>query len=174
MKNLKYPIVALAFLLVLGAGLALQRVYVQHRVTGPLAKLTEILPQVESVDVVKEASGKQVVRVRFAEDAPLEEVYPQVETMAQAALGASMERIVIEDERNAVLSQAFYQIHFAIREGATTGKFTDMADVVDHTLRQHPISDHRVTVGDRHVFVALRADGGYLHAAVPRYDHHVS
>lgn len=168
MKNVKVPLVVLVFLIVTAAGLGIHRVYVHQRVEGPLADMALDLEGVDSIELVKTISGKRDVYVRFDPDAPLEIVYPEVLSAARHSLGAMMGRLIVVDQRNPLLDEAYHKIHFAVQEGISTGRFTQMEAEIDRRLQSFPINDARVTVSHDHVYVQLVDGDDYLVSIVPR------
>lgn len=168
MRDLKIPMIVLAFAVVLTLGLGARALYYQERVVGPLAGLAGAVDGVEAIEVVDTASGLKEVRALLSADVRLEEAYGSLEELARTNLGSAFGGLVIEDRRSAELEEAYYHVHFAVQEGISTGHFNRMAEVIEGRLAEMGISGHRVYVADEYVFVQLHDGGAYLYEAVPR------
>lgn len=169
MRDLKLPVVIAVFLVVVAAGVGVQQIYYQKRVIDPLSDDAHAIEGVESVQLVSRGDGLKDVWITLEPGARIEEVYPQVEMLANANLRASFGRVVVQDNRNPRLSEAYHRIHFAVQQGISTGLFAHMAEEIDRQLREEEGIIHRVYVGDRHVFVHLHDDEGDLYQVVPRH-----
>src|SRR5690606_30081128 len=104
----------------------------------------------------------------LARDARVEEVYPGLEAVAEARLGARLGGIVIVDDPSPRLEAAYHRIHFTLYEAAATGRFAAMAREIDEALRDEEGLEYRVAVGDEHLFVHLREEGAELVRVIPR------
>lgn len=171
MKKMKYPLVALIFICVVLAGIGLKYVYDRTFVTSPIEREGEAIPGVISVELKDGTDSRTDVSVLLAGDAIIEDVYPRLQEVADSILKSSSGRLVITDRRNERLSEAYYRIHYALYEGAGTGRFTHMIEVVEGELQRFDLYAKRITVTDEHVFVTLREDKeneAYLHAVISR------
>ena len=168
MREIRVPLVLAVCLGVVLAGLGARSIYYRERVVAPLAAAAAELPGVASVEVVDAAAGGKDVVARLVPGAPLESAYVALDELARAALGRSYGRLRLEDRRTPVLERAFHAMHFAVHEGIATGRFAAMAGEVEARLAAFPGVQHRVRVGDRHVFVELAEGDAYLHEVIPR------
>lgn len=168
MRELRLPLVAAVFVGVVLLGLGARSVYYQERVIAPLAAAAAEIPGVLALEVVTTGAGGKVVVARLGPDAPLESTYVALEELAQAALGSAYGGLRIEDRRTPRLAEAYHRIHFGLQEAVMTGRFAAMAEEVEARLREFPDVDHRVYVGDRHLFVRLAQGEHYLYEVIAR------
>ena len=168
MRDLKISIAVGVFLAVVLIGAAARSVYYKSRVLDPLTRLALEVPGVESVRVAEWIEGKKDVYVEFEPTARLEESYPEVEALARAAFGRALGRVIPVDRRSEELADAYYDVHFLVQEGISTGRFSEMASLIAERLRGLGVERHRVFVGDRFVYVHLYDGDRYLFEVAPR------
>lgn len=168
MRDLKFPVVVAVFLAVVAAGVGLKELYYQKRVIDPLSAAAGAIAGVESVEMVARGDGLKDVHVVLEPGAKIEEVYPEVESVAQATLRGFFGRIVVKDDPTPRLIDAYHQIHFSVQQGISTGLFADMAAEIERRLDAEKGMAYRIAVGERYVFVHLSDNEGELYRVVPR------
>lgn len=168
MRQLKIPVIVATFAAVVALGVGLRQAYVAARILDPLSSDAAALPGVAAVEIGTGRDGRVEVRAVLARDARVEEVYPGLEAVAKARLGARLGGIVIVDDPSPRLEAAYHRIHFTLYEAAATGRFTAMAREIDEALRDEEGLEYRVAVGDEHLFVHLREEGAELVRVIPR------
>lgn len=169
MRDLRIPLIIAVFVFVVTLGVGARSLYYEMRVVDPVASIAHDVPGVHSVEVTAGRGGLKDVVVKLDDEIRLEEVYLEVERRAAERLGASFGRIVLRDRRTPELAEGFYRIHYALQEGITTGRFSEMAEKVEEALSDAGLVEHRIFVGERHLFVQLHAPSGhYLYEALPR------
>lgn len=168
-RDLRIPLIIVVFLIVVTLGVGARSLYYEMRVVDPMASLAAEVPGVRSVEVTPEKGGSRDVVVELEGGIRLEEVYHEMERRAAETLGSSFGRLVLKDQRTPELIEGFYRIHYSLQEGITTGRFSEMAREVEATLSEAGFEEHRIFVGERHLFVQIHAPSGeYLYEALPR------
>lgn len=169
MRDLRFPLIVIVFVVVVTVGVGARSLYDEWRVVDPLASIASELDGVRSVEVLPAQGRVRDVVVELDGDVRLEEAYEAIERRASQRLGSSFGRLVLKDRRTPKLTEGFYRIHFALREAIATGRFSEMAEEVEAKLREAGLEEYRIFVGDRHIFVQMYdGSGGYLYEALPR------
>ena len=68
------------------------------------------------------------------------------------------------------MSQAFYDIHYAVEEGLATGRFQLMADTVRRALAVRGIDDYQLWVDQQFVYLEMHYGSEHLYHVFPRWD----
>lgn len=165
--GLRIPIVALAFIAVLAIAIGGQWLFYRTQVAVPLETGFEKIPGVAGVTLEK-AGSRTDLFVHLTPSADLAETYRLLESIGQKVLGSDLGAVHIVDDRTPELTAAYHRLHFAVQEGAATGRFVEMAGRVDRLAVQTGLDEHRLVVGDRYLFVQLRSGSHWLYAVVPR------
>lgn len=163
-RGYRLHIIVIACVLLVTIGLGVRHLVYGQRIIGPLER------DFASIDGVSEAMLEQrgdhtdiVLTIGPIED--LARVYREAETLRDERLPGA--RLILKDERNESLIDSYRHIHFAVYEGAVTGRFTRMAAVVDELAQTLPVDGVKVSVDERFIYVQLAADGAYLYEMVP-------
>ncbi|HEY8418731.1 MAG TPA: hypothetical protein VIK93_11940 [Limnochordales bacterium] len=166
-RGFKLHIILITFIVCLSAALGVQHLAYSHRVVGPLEREFAALPGVTEASVVPSGDRTDVV-LEVAPGADLPGIYQEAERLAQARLGSRLGRVQLADRRTPALVDAFHRMHLALQEGAATGHFTHMAQQLDALAAELPLTDYSVYVDDRHVYVVLVDEDGYLIERIAR------
>ena len=117
-RDLKLPVVIAVFLVVVAAGVGVQQIYYQKRVIDPLPDDAHAIEGVESVQLVSRGDGLKDVWITLEPGARIEEVYPQVEMLANANLRGIVRARRGPRQSHPRLSEAYHRIHFAVQKGS--------------------------------------------------------
>lgn len=158
--------VAVAFVLSLGALLAAQRVLVERRQQPALSQL-ERLPGVERAWIEGEGSVRGLwVRIAPTDDLP--GLVAALERLAASGRLGRVDELVLVDARTPALVAAHHTLGLTLQEGSASGAFTEMARRVQDEARRLGLRESRVWVDSRRVYALLRDDDGYLVDVIPR------
>lgn len=167
MKNLKWPIIVVAFVITLA--LAVGGVYLRQKqmVNEPLfLRLSEYEP-VQSVDIQKDGNQHVViVTLDYVDD--FGTIHRALNDEITELLGPDRFRLEIVDSRDQALTTAFREVHLALYEGEHRGNFTEMGGQVEITLQELGIADHKIMVDNENIYLQVRQGDAYLYEIVKR------
>ncbi len=138
-----------------------------HTLRNWEARFTDI-PGVAAAAVDSTPRGLTLT-LKLAGDVEFRETFHQLLDLAVEA-GVSPAAIILEDTRGPVLSQAFYDIHYAVEEGLATGRFQLMADTVRRALAVRGIDDYQLWVDQQFVYLEMHYGSEHLYHVFPRWD----
>ncbi|MDW7650819.1 MAG: hypothetical protein SCK29_00065 [Bacillota bacterium] len=167
MKNFKWPVAVLAFILTLA--LSVGAVYLRQRqlVNEPLFKRISELEPVKTVELQQEDNTQVVVvSLEYVDDLAI--THRELNEEINRLLGQKRYRLEIVDERNQALEAAFVAVHLSLYEGEHRGNFTEMGSQVKDTLKSMGISDHKVFVDSENIYLQIRDGDAYLYEIVKR------
>lgn len=166
-RGYRLHVIIVTCVILVAVGLSVKQLVYSQRVVGPLER------DFASIDGVAEAALEQrgdymdvILTLEPVYDLP--RLYKEAEALRDDRLGSAAGRIVLKDRRNEALTASYERIHFAVQEGAVTGRFTQMATIIDEMVATLPVDDVRVSVDERFIYVQLVAGDGYLYEIVPR------
>ena len=166
-RGFKLHIILITFIICLAVALGGRHLAYSQRVVGPLEREFGALEGMRQVSIVSNGDRTDVV-LEVTPGADLPEIYREAERLARARLGARLGQVRLADRRTPELVDAFHRMHLALQEGAATGQFTRMAQQLEALAADIPRVDYRVYVDDRHVYVLLMDDEGYLIEQIAR------
>jgi len=168
MKNFKWPVAVLAFLLTaaLSAGVVVLRQ--RQLVNEPLIRRLNEIAGVESVQLRRQ-NGVQVISVRLAYVPKLAAVYREIDREISSLLGQTRYRLELQDARDETLSAAFSAVHLALYEGERRGNFTAMAGLVGTTMAEFNLHEHLLTVDSERIYFQARNGDYHLYAIIERH-----
>ncbi|MBE0465863.1 MAG: hypothetical protein IBX71_01385 [Candidatus Desulforudis sp.] len=162
--NLRIVLVALvAGLVLLLGGHWVYKSYGYHQ---PLIQALEENSAVESYEIDDSTSFLRVV-VHLKRTENLMETYQQLSRRVEQSVGGRPFQLVVKDQRDAKLSQAYYQSQFAVHQAIVQGSFPEMAAVVDENAREAG-AEARVFVDSDCVYLQLEGVNGHLLEVIPR------
>lgn len=167
MKNFKWPVAVLAFVLTLALSVGAVQLRQRQMVNEPLFKRMSDFEKVKTVDVQLE-QGTQVVVITldYVEDFAL--AHRELSEEIGRLLGQKRYRLEILDGRNQALEAAFVAVHLALYEGEHRGNFTEMGDQVSAILRDMGIAEHKVMVDQGNIYLQIRQGDAYLYEIIQR------
>lgn len=165
-KNIRWPIVAailVGTMAVLGVG---QLVYRMQTVDRPLKAFLASTPEVKSFDVQKNAEGT-TINMKLGPLSDLRTTYTSIaKGLAKVSKGPF--KIVVTDDRDPALEQAYYRMHFAIQESLQRGTFTSAEDVVSREATAAQLKTARLFVDSDRVYLQLSDNDHYLYEVLSR------
>ncbi|MCW3490806.1 hypothetical protein [Dethiobacter alkaliphilus] len=167
MKNLKWPVIVLAFVVTLALGVG--GVYLrQHQmVDEPLfQRLSEYEP-VQAVDLHKDGN-QQVVVVTLDYVDDFGYIHRRLKAEIVDLLGENGFRLEIRDGRDPRLETAFSAVNLALYEGEQRGNFTEMGQQVEAALADLGIAEHKIMVDNENIYLQIRQDDAYLYEIIER------
>lgn len=172
-QGLRIPIIILVFIVALGTAVGAQQLFYRQQIVNPLQQEFLAIKGVQSVRLVKNGPLTDV-HLKMGRVSDLESTYEAIQSAAKRGLTDRVGAVVLEDQRTQVLSEAYYQLHFAVQEAIATGHFTALADRLQELSAQYPFDVYRAIVADDHISIQLEHDKGYLYQIVPRQGLHNS
>lgn len=163
-KGYRLHIIVLACALIVTIGLGARHIAYGQRVIGPLERDFAALNGVIEARVEQRGEHTDIILTLGAVD-DLEKFYSEAEMLRDERLASA--RLVLKDDRTDSLIDAYEQMHFAVYEGAFTGRFTHMAATVDEIARTLPVDGVKVSVDDRFIYVQVAAGDASLYEVVP-------
>lgn len=136
-------------------------------VESSLRRTVMAVPGVTAVAAAPQGA-ETVVTVKLGPVANLGDTYKQLESAINQALGGRPYSVVLQDNPDQTLSNAYYNVHFAVEEAAVQGDFVSMLAQVDKVMHEaHGIS-YRIYVEPEQILVQMQDSGHYLYRVVPR------
>lgn len=167
MKNFKWPVAVLAFVLTLA--LAVGLVYLRQRqlVNEPLLKRISELEPVKSVELQQDGNVQVVfVTLEYVDD--LSATHRELHEEVTRLLGQGRYRLEIQDERTLDLDAAFLAVHLALYEGEQRGNFTEMGAYVADVLQSLGVDEHKLIVNQEYIYLQMRDGDTYLFEIIQR------
>ncbi|NMB26082.1 MAG: hypothetical protein GX986_11175 [Firmicutes bacterium] len=166
MGNLKMPVIIIVFVLTLAALLLGQHFIFRQRTLNNLEAQFAILPGIEDVTISPESEGLSLV-VHMGQETGLKSTYDRLLGLAKKA-GIPPHRIILQDNRGPILSQALYDIHYAIARGITVGEFPSMAMDVEAILDAQGIENREIWVEKEFVYLEMHYGTEHLYQVFSR------
>lgn len=167
MKNFKWPIVVIVFILTLAVSAGIIIFRERKLQNQPLLNRLSQLEAVESVEL-RESKGEYHVSVRLAYVADLAPVYRQIDREIAKVLGQKNYRLELLDQRDATLSEAFSVVHLALYEGERRGNFIEVSERIRTMMAGFNLPEHRLTVDGERIYFQARNGEYYLYAVIAR------
>lgn len=154
-----------ACILVVALGLGARQI-VQGRQAAVLEHEFASIAGVEAAEVVQRGGHTYVLlTVANVDDFP--RLYQQAEQLRSDLLPGDASRIIVRDGRTDHLIDSWRLLHFAVYEGAATGRFTAMAEAVQQLASRLPVDQVQLTMDGRYIYVRLTAGDAYMYELVP-------
>lgn len=112
--------------------------------------------------------AQTVVTVQLGPVDNLGSTYTQLESAINQALGGRPFSVVLQDNPDQTLEDAYYHVHFAVEEAAVQGDFVSMLAQVDKVMHGTRGITYRVYVEPQEILVQMKDSGHYLYRVVPR------
>lgn len=154
-RGIKLPIVGLVALATLVVFLGGQMAMGYFTVDQPMAKALQGRPGVVKYEIDKQ-SQPLVIRVQLAPNADLKSVYDGLTRDLSNIMSKKDFKLEVMDNRDQVLDQALYTMHYAIEEGLTRGNFTEMSSNIQQNVRAENLDSYSLWVDEQHVYLQLR------------------
>jgi hypothetical protein len=167
MKNIKWPIAVLAFVLTLVIAVGLVQLRQRQLVNEPLFKRVSEYEAVKTVDLQQEGN-MQIVKVDLGYVDDLAIVHRELNEEIEELLGHDRFSLIIQDERNETLEAAYIAVHLALFEGEQRGNFTEMGELVVDKLQEMNMDEYRVLVDQDNIYLQIRQNEAYLYEIIVR------
>ena len=165
-KNIRWPMVAIVLVATVAAlGLG-QLLYHFQTVDRPLKAFLAGNPEVKSFNVQNGVDGT-VIEVKLGPVSDLRSTYTELEKGLEKVSKAPA-KIVVTDDRDALLEQAYYKMHFAIQESLQRGTFTAAEDAVAREAAAAQLKTARLYVDSDRVYLQLADGDHYLYEVFGR------
>lgn len=141
-----------------------------YKTYGYHQPLIQALESDETVQAYEIDDSQSVVRieVELGRTTNLMETYQALDRRVAGSMPGLDYELVIRDDRDARLSEAYYQSQYAIHEAIMRGNFSDMVRVIEENARTVG-AEARVYVDGDNVYIHLEGVDHQLMAVVPRH-----
>jgi hypothetical protein len=162
--NFKYVLLALAAGLVLLLG-----GHWGYQTYGYNQPLIQALEEDEAVVsyVIDDSLPVLRVEVQLKRTVNLMETYQALDRRVAQSLPGRSYQLVVKDNRDARLSEAYYRSQFVIHQAIMQGNFAEMAAVVEENARAAG-AEARVFIDSDYVYVHMEGVDHQLMAVIPR------
>lgn len=167
LSGLKVEAVVAAFAVTAAVVFGLQWAVKRYQVEQPLLRAAERVEGVRRAEL-SFAGGRPTLVVTLGSPRDFRTTYQQLEGLVQGAFGEGAGRVMLRDNRTGRLSQALYEINFAVQEGLATGRFTEMRKAVEGEAKRLKLSRPYLWAEDDRVYLGLRDGQAALYAVVER------
>lgn len=169
MKNFKWTVAVLAFVLTLALSVGAVYLRQSQLVNEPLLKRISELESVETVHLQQDGNV-QIITVKLSNVNDFPRVHRQVNDEIGRLLGRSSYRLELLDERDDALESAFYAVHLALYEGERLGNYAEMGERVDETLRSFGLDNYSLNVDTGYIYIEIQNGNAYLYEVIKRND----
>lgn len=166
-SGLKLEVIAAAFVVVAGMVFGGQWLVDRYEVQRPLLASARGVDGVRQASVVEE-NGRTNLVVTMGMTRDFRRSYAELAGLLSATYGAHAGRVVVEDSRTERLERALYEVHFALQEGLSTGRFTSMRREVEAAVRRFQLPTPYLWVEDGRVYLGLHERGRVLYEVIER------
>lgn len=165
-KNYRLSVVGLVALITLALLLGGWHLYIRQTVDRPLAQLFSGKPEILEYKLNRETVPPRLT-MKLGPVDNLQESYLSLYEKARTYLGEDLEMVVL-DERNQRLEEAYRQVSFSIEEAIARGNFTEMAEAIRQKGRELQLDKTEVAIDKQFLYLHLRDGDNYLYAVAPR------
>lgn len=139
------------------------------------ALTTPALQQLKEVDGVKDAlveNSKQsntltIVKITLANVSNLPKTHQKIRDILHEIFENKKYKLIILDNRTPELEHFYYAIHYSIQEAISTGKFVDMAAIIEKKAANTYIIS-KVIVDNKFVYVELTKENHSMYVIISR------
>jgi hypothetical protein len=163
--KLKWPMVAISFLVGLGLLVSAHYLWQRTAVEKPLVERLRQDPDVSSV-TLRHENGRLAVEVLLKAVPRLATTTERIGSLVRQAY-PRVARITYKDQSNTALEALYYDMHFALHQAARNGDYREMADWVHALAHNGNLTDYRVEVGSTAIYLQLHAEDAYLYRIIP-------
>lgn len=141
-------------------------VYKSYGYNQPLIRALEEDSAVQSYEIDDKLPVLRVV-VQINRTENLMESYQRLDRRVRQAVSNRAYELVVKDNRNARLAQAYYRSQFAIHEAIMRGNFQEMLAVIEESAREAG-AEARVFLDNDNVYVQMDGVDHHLAVVIPR------
>lgn len=165
-QGLKIPVIILSLLAGIALTFGAQWLYQKYSFQGPLNTALNGNKTVESYQLSNEGRLLRV-SVTINYDADLMQSYTEVRKELTQAAGKRPFLLALNDSRDDVLKQVWYNSQYAIYQAISQGSYQDMAAVVN---REAMVSgaEAKIYIDQENIYLRLKHQGHTLDEVIPR------
>lgn len=167
MRNLRYPVIIVVVLVVLGLLFSGQWLYTKYVLERPVVDALD-LPEVESAEYL-ENSNTVVVKLKEVEN--LKETFADIQNRLENSKtnrNVGRLQIVIKDNRSPLLEEAFYKSQFAVHQAIMQGSFIAMNNTIENIASSYGLDRYAVFIDPNRVYIEFHKDGHNLYEVISR------
>lgn len=165
-QGLKIPVIILSLLAGIALTFGAQWLYQKYSFQGPLNAALNENKAVESYQMSNEGRLLRV-SVTINYDADLMQSYTEVRKELTQAVGKRPFRLTLNDSRDDVLKQVWYNSQYAIYQAISQGSYQDMAAVVNREAQVSGV-EAKIYIDQENIYVRLKYQGHTLDEVIPR------
>lgn len=166
LQNLRWPVMiaatAVTLAVLVGAGFLVK----SQTVEEPLRAVYANAAAVENSTIERQGDTYQI-KVKFKDVPDFAPAFIQLHAETEKLLKQAPFEIVVEDQRNPKLDQAFRRVNLFVQEALATGQFSAMADRVEAEAAKAGLTA-RLEVDNHRVFVQMKDGDSYLYSVAER------
>jgi len=165
-QGLKIPVIILSLLAGIALTFGAQWLYQKYSFQGPLNAVLNGNKAVESYQMSNEGRLLRV-SVTINYDADLMQSYTEVRKELTQAVGKRPFLLALNDSRDDVVKQVWYNSQYAIYQAVSQGSYQDMAAVVN---REALVSgaEAKIYIDQENIYLRLKHQGHTLDEVIPR------
>lgn len=165
-KGIKFNIVILIIIIMIGVFFGGQYLYKIYNIDQPVKK--EIL-EIEGIDNVSivEKNGQIDILVSLKSGIDFFQVYHKIEEIMIEKLGEQKGIIKVDNEKSKELEEEYYKLHFAIYEGISTREFVKMKESIDQIVNKINLDNYKLWIDNQAVYIQLDNNNNSLYKRIP-------
>lgn len=164
-SKLKWPLVAISFLVGLGLLVSSHYLWQLTTVEKPLVQLLRQDPDVNGVTLQND-NGRLAVEIELKTVPRLALTTERLDTVVRKTY-PRVSLITYRDKSNEVLEALYYDMHFAMYQAARDGSYREMANWVHALAHNANLRDYRVEVSSAAVYLQSHLQDAYLYRIIP-------
>lgn len=164
MRGLRYPVVVVIVIAVLGLLFGGQWLYYKFVLEKPVLEALD-LPEIKKAEYV-EATNTIVVELKEVDN--IQETFGEIKERVKGNKNADSFLIKISDNRNELLKGAYYQSQFAVHQAIMRGDFISMNEVIRDIASEYKLDRYAVYVDNDNVYLQFHKDGSNLYEIISR------
>jgi len=165
LRGLRYPLIAVVVLIVLGLLFAGQWVYKKYFLETPLVEAVNSLPEVEESKFFEKAN---ILEIKLKEVENLQKAYINIENKLKELEASKDLKIVITDKRDQLLEDLFYKSQFAIHQAIAKGDFIYMHDHISKLALEAGVEKFYIFIDNNNIYVQFHKGNNYLYEIIKR------
>lgn len=167
-KGFKLNIILVVVLLVLGLFFSGQYINKIYNIDGPIKNEILALEGVKDISIVDNNERKDLL-IEFEPGVDFYNLYQNITIMINDRLGEKGGNILIakSNQSNTNLDEVYYELHFAIYQGITTGKFVEMEENIESVADKSNLDNYKVWVDNQTVFIQLDKNADSIYKIIP-------
>lgn len=165
-NNINVKVIIITFLFGLAVLFGGRFIYHHYVFNQPLQQVLAANPTVAQF-TVDDQGPDLLINVHLNKTRNLQESYQELRRQVEQNLDGRPYQLIIEDDRDDALSQAYYASQFAVYEAIAQGNFREMVDQVQEQARAVNATVKVYVDGD-YVYVQMENENGYLVEVIPR------